>query len=110
MDAGELGSRNLVATWVEVPPGARQNSHSHENAEQIYVVVSGSGTMMVAGDRERVGVGDLVLIPPATDHGIENDGEEDLVYVTAASPPVSVQELYENELAEVAGYDDDEDL
>jgi mannose-6-phosphate isomerase-like protein (cupin superfamily) len=109
MDAGELGSRNLVATWVEVPPGAHQTSHSHENAEQIYVVVRGSGTMIVAGDREQVGVGDLVLIPPATDHGIENNGDDDLVYVTAASPPVSMQELYENELAEVTGYDDDDE-
>ena len=64
---------------------------------------SGEIAALGAGVRG-VGVGDLVLIPPATDHGIENDGEEDLVYVTAASPPVSMQELYENELAEVAGY------
>jgi mannose-6-phosphate isomerase-like protein (cupin superfamily) len=110
LDAGELGSRNLVATWVEVPPGASQKSHSHADSEQIYVVVRGSGTMIVAGARERVGEGDLVLIPPATDHGIENDGAENLVYVSATSPPVSMQELYENELAEVGGYDDDEDL
>jgi len=69
----------------------------------------GQGRAGLGCDREQVGVGDLVLIPPATDHGIENDGDEDLVYVTAASPPVSMQELYENELAEVTGYDDDED-
>lgn len=110
LDAGELGSRNLVATWVEVPPGASQKSHSHEDSEQIYIVVRGSGTMIVAGARERVGEGDLVLIPPATDHGIENDSSEELVYVSATSPPVSVQELYENELAEVSGYDEDEVL
>ena len=38
-----------------------------------------------------------------------NDGSETLVYVSAASPPVSMEELYGEQLApDVAGYDDDE--
>jgi len=62
----------------------------------------------VAGDVEEVGEGDLVFIPPATQHGIVNDGSETLVYVSAASPPVSMAELYGEELApDVSGYDDD---
>ena len=55
--------------------------------------------MQVAGDVEEVGEGDLVFIPPATEHGIVNDGTETLVYVSAASPPVSMEELYSDELA-----------
>ena len=35
-----------------------------------------------------------MFIPPATQHGIVNDGSETLVYVSAASPPVSMEELY----------------
>ena len=83
LDAGDLGSRNLAVTWVDVSPGAEQKSHSHEDSEQVYVVVSGSGRMTVAGDEEHVGPGDLVFIPPATDHSIVNDGDESLVYVSA---------------------------
>ena len=41
MDAGELGSRNLSVTWLEVPAGAEQALRSHEEAEQVYVVVRG---------------------------------------------------------------------
>ena len=52
MDAGELGSRNLSVTWLELPAGAEQTLHSHEEAEQVYVVVRGSGTMSVAGDTQ----------------------------------------------------------
>ena len=89
MDAGDLGARNLSVTWVEVPPGADQRSHSHEESEQIYVIVRGRGRMQIAGDEEEVGEGDLIFIPPAADHGILNDSSEDLVYVTAASPLVS---------------------
>jgi mannose-6-phosphate isomerase-like protein (cupin superfamily) len=99
MDAGDLGSRNLTVTWVDVPPGAEQRAHSHPDSEQIYVIVRGEGRMMVAGDEQDVGEGDLVFIPPATSHGIVNRGSETLIYVSAASPPVSMEELYREELA-----------
>ncbi len=49
-----------------------------------------------------------IFIPPATQHGILNDGSETLVYVSAASPPVSMAELYGAELSPGGdGYDDD---
>jgi mannose-6-phosphate isomerase-like protein (cupin superfamily) len=109
MDAGDLGSRNLTVTWVDVPPGAEQRPHAHGESEQVYVIVRGRGRMQVAGDVEEVGEGDLVLIPPGAQHGIMNDGSETLVYIAAASPPVSMEELYSMELAPDAdAYDRDE--
>jgi mannose-6-phosphate isomerase-like protein (cupin superfamily) len=109
MDAGDLGSRNLTVTWVDVPSGGEQRAHSHPEAEQVYVIVRGQGRMSVAGDVEEVGEGDLVFIPPATSHSIVNHGAETLVIVTAASPPVSMEELYREELAaDVPQYVEDE--
>lgn len=109
LDAGDLGSRNLTVTWVEVPPGAEQRPHAHPDSEQVYVIVRGRGRARVAGDSEEVGEGDLVFIPPGAEHGIVNDGSEPLVYISAASPPVSMAELYDEQLApELAGYDDDD--
>ena len=110
MDAGELGSRNLSVTWLTVPAGARQTLRSHEESEQAYVVVRGIGTMSVAGDTQAVREGDLILVPPATEHAIANDGEAELSCVSIQSPPVAAAELYSDQLAEVAGYDDDDDL
>lgn len=110
MDAGELGSRNLSVTWVTVPAGAKQTLHSSGEAEQAYVVVRGSGTMSVAGDIQVVGEGDLILVPPATEHSIGNDGDVELACVSIQSPPVAAAELYSDQLAEVAGYDDDDDF
>jgi mannose-6-phosphate isomerase-like protein (cupin superfamily) len=110
MDAGELGARNVSVTWLEVPAGAEQTLRSHEEAEQVYVVVRGAGSMSVAGDTQRVEEGDLILVPPATDHSIANDGDAELACVSVQSPPVAVTELYGGQMAaEVAGYDDDED-
>jgi len=110
MDAGELGSRNLSVTWVTVPGGAKQTLHSSGEAEQAYVVVRGRGTMSVAGDTQEVGEGDLILVPPATEHSIGNDGADELACVSIQSPPVAAAELYSDQLAEVAGYDDDDDF
>lgn len=110
MDAGELGSRNLSVTWLELPAGVEQTLRSHEEAEQVYVVVRGAGTMSVAGDTQRIGEGDLILVPPATEHAIASDDDSDLACISVQSPPVAASELYSDQLAEVAGYDDDEDL
>lgn len=108
MDAGELGSRNLSVNWLEVPAGAAEELRSHEEAEQVYVVVKGSGTMSATGDTQRLAEGDLVLIPPATDHAVANDGDQPLALVSVQSPAVSADELYSLHLAtQAAGYDDD---
>ncbi len=110
MDAGELGSRNLSVTWLSLPAGTEQALGSHEEAEQAYVVVRGAGTMSVAGDTQQVGEGDLILVPPATEHSLANNGEEEFSCVSIQSPPVAAAELYSDQLAEVAGYDEDDDL
>jgi mannose-6-phosphate isomerase-like protein (cupin superfamily) len=110
MDAGELGSRNLSVNWVEVPPGVKEVLRSHEESEQVYVVVSGAGTMSATGDTQTLGAGDLVLIPPATDHSLANDGDEPLALVSVQSPGVSAEELYSRRLAtQATGYDDYDD-
>ena len=109
MDAGELGSRNMSVTWLEVPAGVEQTLHSDENAEQVYVVVRGRGQMTVAGDTDQIGEGDLVMVPPATDHAISSSADGELACVSVQSPPVAVAELYGRQMAEVTGYDEDGD-
>jgi mannose-6-phosphate isomerase-like protein (cupin superfamily) len=110
MDAGQLGARNMSVTWLELPAGAEQTLRSDEGGEQVYVVVRGSGAMSVAGDRQEVGEGDLILVPPATDHSIAAGSEGELACVSVQSPPVAATELYSDQLAEVAGYTDDDEL
>ena len=106
MDAGELGSRNLSVNWIEVPPGASEDLVSHEEAEQVYIVVAGSGEMSATGDRQALEPGDFVMIPPATDHSVSNEGSETLALVSVQSPGVSADELFSIRLAsQAAGYD-----
>ena len=109
MDAGDLGSRYCSVNWLTVPAGASEELRSHEEAEQVYVVVKGTGSMSATGDTQTLAEGDLVLIPPATDHSVANNGTEDLALVSVQSPAVSADELYSRRLAtQAAGYDDDD--
>ena len=104
-----MGSRNMSVTWLEVPSGIDQELHSHEEAEQIYIVTSGQGTMTVAGDTQEVAEGDLVLVPPATDHSIANSNSSDLCCVSVQSPPVTSSEVFGREGVGVdSEYDDEE--
>ena len=106
MDAGELGSRHMTVTWIEVPPDTEQELHSHEEAEQVYVVVRGVAALSAAGDTEKLEPGDLALIPPASDHVIANRGAETLALVSVQSPAVSVEETIGRQSAATVGYDE----
>lgn len=109
MDAGELGSRHMTVTFIDVPTGVSQELHSHEEAEQVYVVVKGTGTLSTTGDTERLEPGDLALISPASDHTIANESDEPLGLLSIQSPAVSVEETFGRQTAAVAGYDPDDD-
>jgi len=47
------------------------------------------------GETERVGSGDCVFIPSGESHGLENDGQDDLVYFSAAAPSFAHADLHE---------------
>ena len=89
---GDFASRNLAITWVECGPNSQQQLHSHPGAEQAYVIVRGRGEMIVGDEREPVGSGTMILIPPGTDHAIRTS-DETLVYVSATSPPFEPVEV-----------------
>ena len=94
LEEGDAPGGELSVTWVDVEPGGEQKPHSH-GPQQIYVITRGTGRMKV-GDTERdVGAGHLVFIPPDTEHGIVNTGDETLTYISAATPAFPVTDLYD---------------
>lgn len=89
----DFGSQNLAITWVDCEPGSRQLDHRHEDQEQVYVIVRGTGLMRVGDEEAEVGAGTMVLVPPGHDHSILNTGTETLTYVSATSPPFDLDLL-----------------
>lgn len=89
---GQFGSAHMAITLVQGDPGSEQPMHSHLEAEQVYVIVAGTGVMRVDDEEQEVGPGTLVFIPPGADHAIRNTGSTSLTYVSATSPPFRMPE------------------
>jgi len=92
--AGKFDARNLLITWTVVSPRGQQRGHSHAGSEQAYVFIHGTGRMQVGDEKEFVGPGELVYVPPGLVHSVTNTGEENLVFITVASPPFPVERLF----------------
>ncbi|MBI2517078.1 MAG: cupin domain-containing protein [Opitutae bacterium] len=77
---------------VKVPPGkAACPFHSHTTQWEMFVILSGSGTVRADRKRHQVGPGDAFMHPPGEAHQIINTGKEDLVfYIIADNPPVDI--------------------
>ena len=61
-----------------IPPGGRHVAelHIHPDAEELVVITRGEGTAMVGDQETTVGVGDVVYVPPATEHELRNTSED----------------------------------
>jgi len=80
-------SVNQSLAQATVPAGAATDAHYHRVAEEIYLFTSGAGRMRMAGEEAAVRAGDMVVIPPGTEHQLVNDGDEPLVLLCCCSPP-----------------------
>lgn len=95
LEKSDIGdSLNITITWVELSIGGGQKEHSHE-AQQVYVVTSGTGLMKVGPDTESVGPGSLVFIPPWQPHSLVNTGNTPLIYLSASHPAFDVTKFYD---------------
>src|SRR3990172_11635391 len=79
VDREHIGSRNLAAGLVVLPPAQGQPSSSrHEDTEEVYYVVRGRGLIELGEESFEVEKGTVIYVPPATDHRMVNTdhGEE----------------------------------
>jgi len=53
-------------------PGASIGEHQHENNEEIYVILSGRGTMTIDAVKQDVGPGDICLTRNEHSHDLTN--------------------------------------
>jgi mannose-6-phosphate isomerase-like protein (cupin superfamily) len=82
----KTSSAKLGLSVLYVPPGSGMSLHDHE-AEEIYVIRSGTGDMLTADGSRPVSPGDFVYLPPWAKHGIVNTGREMLSVLLALTPP-----------------------
>ena len=86
------GGEHLTTTLVEIEPGGEQRIHSHP-PEQVYFILGGSGLMSVGEQTEEVTAGDCILVPSEASHGLRNNGDAILRYLSAAAPSFTPEQL-----------------
>jgi mannose-6-phosphate isomerase-like protein (cupin superfamily) len=77
----DLDAEKTGLAYMKVKPGQRQAfAHRHDEAEEIYVILSGSGRIKLDDDVRAVGPRDAIRIAPGVVRALEA-GDEGLEYV-----------------------------
>jgi len=63
--------------------------HAHAAESELYLVVSGRGSVRDKNGRTEVGPGDAFFFQPGEAHQLSNAGDEDFVYYVIADNPRS---------------------
>jgi len=74
-------TKRLNLTHVRIHPGETVPRHTHPDEDQVYFVVTGTGVVVLDGERTAVSAGSSVLIPIGTEHEFTNTGNVPLDYV-----------------------------
>lgn len=71
---------------VVLPPGKGSLPHYHPEVEEVYYLLWGEAEMEVDGQVERVGPGDVVVIPSKSVHHIRNLGDTEVILLVSCAP------------------------
>lgn len=85
----DLGTKDVGVTYTKYAPGYRnEKAHSHEAQEEVYVVVGGSGRILLDDKVEELKKWDVIRVAPETVRTFEAgpDGLE-LIAVGGPKPP-----------------------
>jgi uncharacterized cupin superfamily protein len=83
-----LGVRAFGIYQVELPPGAETVRHNHadDEAEDVYAVVHGTGTVIVDGQEVSVGPGQFIAVTPESARHVRA-GDNGLVLIAVCATP-----------------------
>jgi mannose-6-phosphate isomerase-like protein (cupin superfamily) len=87
MDTTEGGQGHLSLAMESLGPGQHTTPHYHTDLEEIYYVVTGTGTMQIGAETRPVRAGDAILIPLHEVHCLRNTGDVTLDLLCPTSPP-----------------------
>ncbi len=80
---------------TRVPPGKRNFPyHAHSAQWELYLVVTGKGSVRHESGTTEVVAGDAFIFRPNESHQITNSGEEDLLYYVIADNPIGESAYY----------------
>ena len=83
--AGDPANHSLAQ--IVIPSGKSSLPHYHELSQETYFILAGEGTMRVNDKEFVLGPGQACHIEQGELHQINNQGEDDLVFLAVCVPP-----------------------
>ena len=80
---------------VRVEPAKATKLHALENTTERYIMLGGSAMVTVGDKRWQVSEGDVVVIQPNEPQKIENQQQEDLIFLAICTPRFLVENYRE---------------
>ena len=71
---------------VVLKAGQSMHRHSTRNNEEILVFLQGKARVVLGGQPVTMEAGQILYIPPLTEHEVHNDGVEELRYIFTVAP------------------------
>jgi len=86
----QVGLTQSRARLWRYPPHTTGRRHRDHAQEEVFVVVSGTATMLLGDDSERVdvGPGGVIAVQPMTALQLRNESDEELVVFIYGAPPL----------------------
>jgi quercetin dioxygenase-like cupin family protein len=84
----QLGLKGVALGLINLPPGKGYTfTHRHREQEEVYIVLSGSGRLLVDGEMVPLDPGDVVRVDPESKRALKNDGALPLRIICAGGVP-----------------------
>ncbi len=79
-------SRNFFCDVYCLSPGQTQKPHKHLHEDKIYLVLQGSGSVLIEDDERPVQEDDICFAPAGSIHGVRNNSDKGLKLLVFMTP------------------------
>jgi quercetin dioxygenase-like cupin family protein len=94
-------SSRVTITEVTVPPDHVSPRHEHTTSEQIWIALSGTGTLLLANNATEIfQAGDVARFADGDTHGVHNKSTVPFIYLSVTSPPINFRHAYSEDWSE----------
>jgi quercetin dioxygenase-like cupin family protein len=84
----------VVVAWY-INPGQAIPAHIHPHGQDTWTILAGEGNYYLdqVGTMQAIKVGDVVVAPIGAVHGVVNQGDQPLVFISVVSPATAGYQL-----------------
>ena len=80
-----LEESNCKVKKITVKPTGRLSYQYHHKRSETWIIIQGTATVTLDGEEKNFSKNEIVNIPVGTKHRVQNNGEQDLIFIEIQS-------------------------